>query len=85
MRQLQYKHTRGAVLRRLIDESVVEYDDLESEEQMLLEQYDNGVSTRRLNKGFDEQLDAHFNAPRYRGAGVALAIKMPNADCSLIW
>ena len=85
LRQLQSEHTRGALLRRQIDDSLVEFHHLSSEEHMLLEEYDKGFSAQRLSTAFDEQLQTHLSAPRYHGAGVALAIKMPDSGCTLIW
>ena len=85
LRQLQSEHTRGALLRRYIDDSLLEFDDLDSRDQERLEEYDKGISARRLSAAFDEQLETHLSAPRYHGAGVALAIKMPDSGCTLIW
>ena len=85
LRQLQSEHTRGAYLRRCIDDSLFEFDHLDSRDQERLEEYDKGISARRLSAAFDEQLETHLSAPRYHGAGVALAIKMPDSGCTLIW
>ena len=85
LRQLQSEHTRGASLRRHIDNSLLEFELLGSHEQMLLEESDKGFSAKRLSAALDEQLQTHLSAPRYHGAGVALAIKMPDSGCTLIW
>ena len=85
LRQLQWEHTRGASLRRHIDDFLFEAEQLDSDEQRLLENYDQGISATRLSAAFDEQLQTHLREPRYHGAGVALAIQMPQPDCMIIW
>ena len=85
VQKCMFWHKRGSFFRRQIDDSCIEFDDLTTEEQELLCQYDSGASAKRLKSVLDRQLDACLSRSRYRGAGVALAITTPDSNCTIVW
>ena len=74
LHQAQTRYKEGAKLSRQVAEGTVDYYDLDTEKQSLVEEYDTRVSAKALDAVLAELA---ARPPNYRGAGIVLEIRAP--------